>query len=217
MKKFHLEISGDYACITRPDVKKISYDVPTPSSINGICKAIFWHPNMEYQIEQIRIMNPINYVKMNRNEVQGKTSYRTMKPIYIEGTNRRCNSTGYFLRNVRYQVRVSIVLTRDFANLPKDEKHHMQQKYENMFERRAIKGQHFHQPYLGCREFMANVKVLEDFTDDPIDLTKDFGIMFYGFDYTNEKNVKQTWYKAESVNGIIEVPELNSEYVLSND
>ena len=45
---FKLEVFGDYALFTRPEMKaeRVSYDVMTPSAARGILEAIFWHPGM---------------------------------------------------------------------------------------------------------------------------------------------------------------------------
>ena len=39
-------VEGDYACFTRPEMKveRVSYDVPTPSALEGLLKSIYWNP-----------------------------------------------------------------------------------------------------------------------------------------------------------------------------
>ena len=41
-----LEVWGDYALFTRPEMKveRVSYDVMTPSAARGLIEAIYWHP-----------------------------------------------------------------------------------------------------------------------------------------------------------------------------
>ena len=43
-----LEVKGDYACFTRPELKveRVSYDCMTPSAARGVLEAIFWHPDL---------------------------------------------------------------------------------------------------------------------------------------------------------------------------
>ena len=60
-KGFCLEVQGDFACFTRPEMKveRVSYDVMTPSAARGLVEAIFWHPGLRYVIDEIDVMNPI--------------------------------------------------------------------------------------------------------------------------------------------------------------
>ena len=43
-----LEVWGDYALFTRPEMKveRVSYDVMTPSAARGLIEAIYWHPGL---------------------------------------------------------------------------------------------------------------------------------------------------------------------------
>ena len=45
-KEYCLELSGDFACFTRPALKveRVSYDVITPSAARNIFQAILWKP-----------------------------------------------------------------------------------------------------------------------------------------------------------------------------
>lgn len=38
-----IEVWGDYACFTRPEMKteRVSYDMPTPSAARGLVEAIY--------------------------------------------------------------------------------------------------------------------------------------------------------------------------------
>ena len=43
-----VEVWGDYACFTRPEMKteRVSYDVMTPSAARGLLESIYWHPGL---------------------------------------------------------------------------------------------------------------------------------------------------------------------------
>ena len=46
MYGFRIMVEGDYACFTRPEMKleRVSYDVPTPSALEGMLKSVYWKP-----------------------------------------------------------------------------------------------------------------------------------------------------------------------------
>ncbi|MFC2637973.1 MAG: CRISPR-associated protein Cas5, partial [Mitsuokella sp.] len=69
-----LEVWGDYACFTRPELKaeRYSYDVMTPSAARGILEAVFWHPGLVWKIDQIFVLAPIAFANIRRNEVVTK-------------------------------------------------------------------------------------------------------------------------------------------------
>src|ERR1700733_12283481 len=149
-RNYCLEVWGDFACFTRPEMKveRVSYDVITPSSARSIFEAILWKPAIQWHIERIEILNPIKWVNLRRNEVSSRASTRK-KEIFIEDEKERVQRAGLFLKDVSYIIHgyFEIVSENLIENSPK--------KFEEMFERRALKGQCFMQPYLGCREFSA--------------------------------------------------------------
>ena len=58
-----LEVWGDYALFTRPEMKveRVSYDVMTPSAARGLIEAIYWHPGMRWRIDRIHVCMPIRF------------------------------------------------------------------------------------------------------------------------------------------------------------
>lgn len=237
MKGFCLEVSGDYACFTRPEMKveRVSYDVITPSAARGIFTAIFWKPAISWRITKIEVLNPIRWTNVRRNEVSAVASPRS-EGIFIEDT--RQQRAGLILRDVRYRLWAEF----DFIPLEKrcktinpapewisddEEKAHYSQmvartdeneaKYAAMFERRASKGQYFMHPYLGCREFSCReirlVKNLDQETVRPIAETRDLGFMLYDMDFLNLKDIRPMFYRPKMENGVINVPHPTSEEV----
>ena len=85
-KEYCLEVWGDWACFTRPELKveRVSYDVITPSATRAIFEAILWKPAIRWQVTKIEVLNPIRWANIRRNEVGAVDSVSKMSQIYIE-------------------------------------------------------------------------------------------------------------------------------------
>ena len=220
-KEFCLEVWGDMACFTRPELKveRVSYDVITPSAARAIYEAIFWKPAIRWQVTKIEVLNPIRWVSVRRNEV-GAVASKTMDSIYIEDKRQQKNSL--MLRDVRYRIYAKLVFipVRDRRNDATASGHTDENpgKYNAMFERRAVKGQCFNQPYLGTRECAASFRLIDPANDTlipPLAESRDLGIMLYDIDFqTNPQKPEAMFYRAKMENGVIIVPPLNSEEIL---
>lgn len=213
MKKsnpFRIKVSGTNACFTRPEMKveRVSYDVMTPSAARGILEAILWKPAIAWKILQIDVLKPVKWESVRRNEVgsviSAKSAATVMKRgkgnlgIYIEKD--RQQRAGLFLRDVAYIIHAEFEMT-DQAG-PED----TVTKFEQMFIRRASKGQCFHRPYFGCREFPVDFEFLPRDVElpKPIDATRDLGWMLYDMDYTGKEPMPQFFY-AEMQDGSIDL------------
>lgn len=220
-KEYCLEVWGDIACFTRPELKveRVSYDVITPSAARAIFEAIlFKRYAMRWQITKIEVLNPICWTSIRRNEVGAVAS---KNPIFIEEKRQQKNTL--MLRDVRYRIWAKLVFIpvkerpqEAFAkHQPDDNENPM--KYYQMFERRASQGQCFTQPYLGTRECAASWKLVDTTAEmePPIAEDKDLGIMLYDMDFShNIQKPDAMFYRAEMKQGVIIVPPLNSEEVL---
>lgn len=220
-KEYCLEVWGDWACFTRPELKveRVSYDVITPSAARAIFEAIlFKRYAMRWQITKIEVINPIKWTTIRRNEVgavAGKAS------IFIEDKRQQKNSL--LLKDVRYRIYAKLIFI-PVKHRPKAAFAHHQpgedenpMKYYQMFERRASQGQCFTQPYLGCREFAANWKYVTDTENikQPLAEDMDFGIMLYDMDFEhNPKKPDAMFYRAKMSQGVIVVPDKDSEEVM---
>ncbi len=218
-KEFCLEIWGDLACFTRPELKveRVSYDVITPSAARAIFDAILYKPAIRWQVTRIEVLNPIEWVSIRRNEVGAVGNERT-KTIYIEEKRQQRNAL--MLKNVRYRIYAQLIFIpsykRNGASRPSNADENPA-KYYAMFERRASKGQCFNQPYLGTRECSAYFDLIDinaPMMIKPIADDRDFGIMLYDMDFSNPKNITAMFYRANMKQGVIEVPPLNSEEIL---
>ena len=219
-KEFCLEVWGQMACFTRPELKveRVSYDVITPSAARAIFEAIFWKPAIHWQVTRIEVLNPVKWTSVRRNEVGAVAS---KNPIFIE--EKRQQKNALMLRDVHYRLYAKLVFIpqrKRKEEQPADTTHSDENpaKYYAMFERRASKGQCFNQPYLGTRECSASFRLVNPETDEldaPISESRDLGIMLYDMDFeSNPKNPPAMFYRAKMENGVIVVPPKDSEEVL---
>lgn len=221
-KEYCLDVWGDIACFTRPELKveRVSYDVITPSAARAIFESIlFKRYAMRWQITKIEVLNPIRWTSIRRNEV-GAVAGKNV--IFIEDKRQQKNTL--MLENVRYRLWAKLVFIpvserpQDaFAkHRPGDDENPM--KYCQMFERRATQGQCFTQPYFGTRECAASwrlVDVQKETLSPALNEDRDLGIMLYDMDFEgNAQKPEAMFYRAYMKQGIIIVPPKDSEEVL---
>jgi CRISPR-associated protein Cas5d len=231
MKGFCLEVSGEFACFTRPEMKveRVSYDVITPSAARAIFEAIFWKPAIRWRVTKIEVLAPIRWASVRRNEVSKVASPRAGSGIFIEED--RQQRAGLILRDVKYRLHAEfdfippdqrgkvinpvpewLTDAEEAGQLRKDE---TPAKYAAMFERRARKGQCFNQPYLGCREFSCAFRLADPLADpaSPISDSRDLGWMLYDLNFSDSKDIKPMFYRPHMQDGVIDVPAPDSEEV----
>lgn len=219
MKRYCLEVSGSFACFTRPEMKveRVSYDVMTPSAARAVFEAILWRPAIRWHVRRIEVLRPIRWINLRRNEVGSKVSTRNVETTMKTGTGElglyieddRQQRAGLFLRDVAYRIHA------DLEFLHERDPHASPIKYQEMFERRATKGQCVNQPYLGCREFAAAFRLVRDPATEPppIPETRDLGYMLYDLDFSNPADPQPRFFRARLDNGVVEVPAWDSEEV----
>ncbi len=212
-----ITIWGRFALFSRPEskVERMTYPVPTPSGIRGVLASIYSKPAEFYwQVNQIEVLNPIQYTTFKRNEVKSKLSRISAEnptSACIEIEENRTQRQAVVLKDVRYRVTAEIVPRPDFE---KPISH-----LYNQFERRVKRGQMFMQPCMGTREFPAYFE-WGSTGELPIALDMDLGLMVYDvFDLNEWKVGKQanpsvSLYHAQMKNGVIQVPEFDSPLVL---
>jgi CRISPR-associated protein Cas5d len=217
MRTFCLEVSGDFACFTRPEMKveRVSYDVMTPSAARGILEAIFWHPGTNWRVHRIEVLHPIRWMNLRRNEVGQRLSTHNVLQAMASGERlalfieeERQQRAGLFLRDVAYRIHAGMDVALDPANGVSAA------KYEAIFERRADKGQCFHRPYLGCREFAADFRLVTGPSAAVLEGgDRDLGWMLYDLDYAEPSDPKPRFFNARLRNGAMEVPAWGSPEV----
>ena len=200
-----IEVSGDYACFSRPEMKveRVSYDVITPSAARGILEAVMWHPGMRYVIDRIHVCAPIRFTNIRRNEVKDVISARNVKAemnsrsgdLYIAASESIQQRAAMVLRNVHYVIEAHFEMTENAA--PSDNPG----KFCDMLRRRVEKGKCYHQPYLGTREFPAKVVKCVEMPPCPPELAgeRDLGWMLLDLDYSDKENIKPVFFRAKLV------------------
>ena len=206
-----VEVWGEYALFTRPEMKveRVSYDVMTPSAARGLIEAIYWHPGIKWVIDRIYVLNPIKFVNIRRNEVSAKLQAATARKVMNgkdgklflstkETIQQRASMT---LKDVHYVIEAHFVIT-DKAT-PSDN----QGKFSDIMRRRLEKGQCYHQPYLGTREFPAGFRAWKGGAPPTAyaNETKDLGFMLYDLDYSDPNNLHPQFFRASLINGVLDV------------
>lgn len=234
MKGFCLEVTGEFACFTRPEMKveRVSYDVITPSAARGIFSAILWKPAICWHITQIDVLAPIRWASVRRNEVSKVASARSSGIVVDDCRQQRA---ALILRDVRYRLHAEFEFIplekrpkvsnpvpewlKDSDQKAEERNDETEAKYAAMFERRAKKGQCFNQPYLGCREFSCSFRLVPTEEDkvipEELRINRDLGWMLYDMDFSNgPADIRPMFYRAEIKDGSIRVPCENSEEVV---
>lgn len=210
-----LKVWGDYACFTRPEMKveRVSYDVMTPSSARGILEAIYWKPAIKWVVDRIHILKPIRFDNFRRNEVASKLPLGSIRkamrdgeksPVELFIEDDRQQRAAMVLREVAYIIEAHFEFSGD------EDKNAA--KHKDIFDRRAKRGQSFHHPYLGCREFSAHFEPVEGEPPPSVHTGRlDLGFMLHDIDFDNEMEAR--FFRAVMEDGVIEVPTLESKEV----
>lgn len=229
-----LEVWGEFACFTRPEMKveRFSYPVITPSAARGIYDAIYCKPvEFRWQITRIEVLSPPSYIGLRRNEVKDKASVNAIlkwmegkkepDPIWADGTldqmgtdqKGRTQRQTMALKDVHYRLHAEIRPWRGFENGI--------QGMEGQFRRRAAHGKCIYQPYFGCREFPAFFELVEPdaHPESPFPLNMELGLMLYDvFDLSRPNSSDAaphvSLFKAKLINGVLDVPDYLSDQVM---
>ena len=208
-----VDVRGDFALFTRPEMKseRVSYDLITPSAARGVLEAVFWHPGLKWIVDEIRVLSPIKFTTVRRNEVSSKVKARVMwqamanggRPPYLATPKDIMQRASLLLTDVHY------VITAHFEMTPQAAAGDNPGKFSEMFRRRLAKGQHYHQPYLGCREFPAQLRPCENEVSLPIPEElrgeKDLGFMLYDMDYSDKTRIRPQFFRAVLRDGVLDL------------
>ena len=208
-----VEVKGEFACFSRPEFKaeRVSYDVITPSAARGLIESVFWHPGMHYVVDKIYLLSEIAFANIKRNEVASKISASNVQKVINNGKGALYLATPLdiqqratmLLKNVNYIIEAHFKMTEK-ANATDNTG-----KFQEMLKRRLRKGQNYHQPYLGCREFPAQVSLFEGDVNTLklayADEDKDLGFMLYDMDYSDKDNITPMFFRAILKNGVIDL------------
>lgn len=240
-----LEVWGDFACFSRPEmaVERYSYPLPTPSAARAVFEAVYHKPEFFWQIVRLEMLSMPALIALRRNEVKDKLNPAAVQkwidgksppePLWADGDQSllgtdmkgRTQRQTIALRNPRFRLTARIV--------PHPGKESRQRGYDEQFVRRASRGKCFAQPYLGCREFVAffrHVATLEG-EPAPVAFTQDLGWMLYDtYDFRRYWDESQrgqdehrhappfiSVFEAFVKHGVLEVPPFDSDKVHKPD
>jgi CRISPR-associated protein Cas5d len=198
------EVSGPFACWTRPDLKveRVSYPVPTPSGARGVVEAVFWKPEVSVVIRRIEVLSPVRWARITRNEVTNIVTDDWLAKAQADPRHRfdaaeeRDQRSTLLLRDVRYRISFQYVM-RAHASGPVA-------KYRDQFRRRVERGAAYAQPFLGTREFSAAFGPATDDPPQPLDLEP--FVMLHSIDYPDRGQETYSWFVAEVSGGVMDVP-----------
>lgn len=208
-REVSVHVWGDLACFTDPlsKVERVSYPAPTPSAARGILEAIFWEPEMYYEVRSVKILKPLRWINIMRNELKSKTSY-------VVARRRAAGGEGYFhedditQRNIMALADVAYIINAEIYAEPGLREKQNPRKYISQFERRITRGQCFRQPCLGLREFAAFFAPVPAEPPMPCNININCGFMLGEMEYLSPKSTiaNPRLMQAEIVNGIMNVP-----------
>lgn len=193
-----VRVKGELALFTRPEhkVERLSYPVITPSAARGMLEAIYWHPQFDWAIREIHILSAPETYSLMRNEVNSKMSPARSEPYYADEDRSQRHSV--CLRDVDY------LIFADAEVKPGVDQNHA--KYRDQFRKRVERGQCYHRPSLGTREFAAEFLPIAD-APPPIEWSEDLGLMLWGVDYARGKPpYPPLFFEAKVEHGVMRVP-----------
>ncbi len=190
---FDLRVGGDYACFSRPEfkVERVSYVVMTPSAARGVLEAIFWKPEIHWQVREIWLLKPIKQTALLRNEISDRQGGQ---PVFVE--ERRQQRASLILKDVEYLIRAEMVLA-SHAEGPLA-------KYVEQGRRRIERGRCHHRPYLGTREFAAWFEPASG-KETPVPLDLDLGTTLFDIAYRENPSRKELTFHRHGPMGVEEV------------
>ncbi len=209
-----IKVWGDYALFSRPElrVERYSYDVITPSAARGILEAIYWHPGLKWVIDRIHVLNPIIFTSVRRNEVKSKISASNAlsayngapKELYLNTKSEIVQRASMILKDVSYCIEAHFEITKQ-ANANDNPG-----KFKDIIMRRLKRGECFHQPYFGCREFPAHFSLWREetlTTAYAAEEIRDLGLMLYDLDYSDPQNIQPMFFRAVMRGGVLDLRE----------
>ncbi|ROO60290.1 CRISPR-associated Cas5d family protein [Micromonospora sp. Llam0] len=204
-----VQVSGDAALFSRPELKveRVTYPVMTPTAAVGVLEAIYWKPEIRYEIVAIEVLKPIKQFTIRRNEttdvapladaIRGKRRVDTV--AHRDQRNAVC------LRDVAYRIHAHLVPAAH-ADKPAA-------AYRDQLRRRVRRGACFQQPYLGTREFSADFSWPDD-TPRDTSVNEEVGIMLHTIHRDGRGQPRMEWFAARVVEGVLHVPPRGMEMAL---
>jgi CRISPR-associated protein Cas5d len=206
-----LKVWGELALFTRPETKveRVSYEVMTASAARGILESIYWKPQMQYIVDEIHVLNPIQFISIRRNEINKTLALDKMaskKAAIIEIESARTQRNALFLKDVAYIIKAHIVRVGG---------RHGIDTHKKIFDRRVEIGQYRTQPFFGTRECLVQFAP-PDGSEHPINQTKDLGRVMFDWYYLLNGQAVAMFEPLKMQNGIVRFPDRPFNRDLSN-
>ena len=161
-------------------------------------------------IDKIYVQKPVQFTSIRRNEVKSKISSNNVlpvyngadKPLYISTKSDIVQRASLLLRDVSYVIEAHFEMTEKAVESDNPG------KFKDIIMRRLRRGECYHMPYFGCREFPANFALYEEkevetaYDDVP---EKDLGFMLYDLDYTDKENIQPMFFRAVMRYGVLDL------------
>lgn len=207
-----VRVWGEYALFSRPEMKveRCSYDVITPSAARGILESVYWHPGLRWKIDKIYVCRPITFTNIRRNEIKSKISGGNIlnvmnggkKELSLSAKEEIVQRASLLLKDVEYVIEAHFEMTEK-ANETDNPG-----KFKDIIMRRLRRGECYHMPYFGCREFPAHFALCEEEEiqtafDDVAE--KDLGLMLFDMDYTDKEKIEPLFFRAIMKRGVIDL------------
>ena len=206
-----VRVWGEYALFCRPEMKveRCTYDMMTPSAARGLMESVYWHPGCKWIVDKIYVRKPIRFTSIRRNEVKNKVSgsgaLKVMKggksDLSIYSKAEIVQRASVILRDVDYVIEAHFEMSDQASDADNPG------KFKDIIMRRLRRGECYHQPYFGCREFPANFELYEE---DEIDTAypgerRDLGYMLFDMDYSDSENIQPMFFRAVLENGVLDL------------
>ena len=199
-KPLVLQASGDWACFTRPEMtsERVSYPIMTPTAAIGLLSAVMWKPEIRWVVDRIEVLAPVKWTNLRRNESGSAITADAVKRGYLDVDDVVQQRMTTMLRDVAYRVHANVWVHPDSRERDPA-------KWRDQFRRRVAKGQSFRTPYLGMREFHADIQ--PDDGREPVAWTEDLGVMLHSIQY-DDRTGSETydWFDARVEAGVMHVP-----------
>jgi CRISPR-associated protein Cas5d len=171
-----------------------------------LLEAVLWKPAIRWHVKRIHVLGDIRFTSFKRNEVNGGRANPTA--AQIEGVEpptdffadeARAQRSTLALADVDYVIEATFTLTEragDGDNVA---------KFTEMYERRLEKGQWFHPPYFGCREFSASVEPAPA-AFRAVNVTKPLGLVLHDIHFSEGGKGTPHFFPAVIRDGVVDVP-----------
>ena len=161
-------------------------------------------------IDKIHVVKPIRFTSVRRNEVKSKIAAGWVlqayigldKALYISTKDEIVQRASRLLCDVEYVIEAHFDMTENASASDNPG------KFKDIIMRRLKRGECYHMPYFGCREFPAQFCLCEEndittiYSEVP---EKDLGFMLYDMDYSNLENIQPMFFRAVMKKGVLDL------------